>query len=242
MSDKDNKRTQVHNYAMDRIKKLTEAVYRVSNLYPDQEPLKWTLRENAIQLYNRIMSIMDMSDRMSDRKIETDLREIISSFSQMVYKLELASLGGFISDINFEILKKEYIKLKDFIQAQKNIIISESFMDNIMIGSSSPVLEFKKETIGHLVSNRTLNVQSGGVQTGSVQTDKIDNRKQKILNFLKNNGKKTIREISSIFEGISEKSVQRDLAELVRSGQLATEGEKRWRVYFLAQNIIDKII
>lgn len=228
LSDKNDKRTQVGEYIIDRIKKLTEALYRVSDLYSDQEPLKWALRENAIYLYDKLMSVMDMSDMMSDRKQKTDLGEIISSFSQMAHKLDLASLGGFISDINFEILKKEYKKLKEFIEEQKDLIIYRSALENLSFAPQLLVLDTKKEK------------EDKGHKGQNIISDKTEDRKQKILNFLKNNDKKTIKEISAIFEGISEKSVQRDLAELVRSGYLEAEGEKRWRVYFLFQNIIDK--
>lgn len=215
MSDKNNKRTQVNDYITNRIKKLTEAVYRVTDLYPDQEPLKWALRENAVYLYNNLMSITDMSDR----KLRYNFKEVLSSLSQIINKLDLASLGGFISDINFEIIKKEYGSLKDFLENQQQFIFSQ---EELLIKPELPILK-EKETKGHLMSNRTL----------SVQRDKTENRKQKILNSLKENDKKTIKEIASIFEDISEKSIQRDLADLVKSGHLLANGEKRWRVYYL---------
>lgn len=233
MSDKNIKKTQVYAYIIDRIKKLTEALYRVSDLYADQEPLKWLLRENAVNIYNKLVSVMEMSNSMSnsmsDRKQKDNLKEILFYFSQMVHKLDLASLGGFISDINFEILKKEYKKLKEFIEKERDLIIYYPIPENLVFTSQLPVLDAQKEK-----------ESDNNKRTLSVQTDKTEDRKQKILNFLKNNDKKTIKEVAAIFEGISEKSVQRDLAELVRSGYLETEGEKRWRVYFLFQNIIDK--
>ena len=224
MSDKNNKRTQVNDYITNRIKKLTEAVYRVTDLYPDQEPLKWALRENAVYLYNNLMSITDMSDRKS----RYNFKEILSSLCQIINKLDLASLGGFISDINFEIIKKEYGSLKDFLENQQQFILSQ---EELLIKPELPILK-EKETKGHLMSNRTL----------SVQRDKTEDRKQKILNSLKENDKKTIKEIASIFEDISEKSIQRDLADLVKSGHLLANGEKRWRVYYLNPNfnVIDK--
>jgi len=224
MSDKNNKRTQVNDYITNRIKKLTEALYRVTDLYPDQEPLKWALRENAVYLYNNLMSITDMSDR----KLRYNFKEVLSSLSQIINKLDLASLAGFISDINFEIIKKEYGSLKDFLENQQQFIFSQ---EELLIKPELPILK-EKETKGHLMSNRTL----------SVQRDKTEDRKQKILNSLKENDKKTIKEISSIFEDISEKSIQRDLADLVKSGRLLANGEKRWRVYYLNPNfnVIDK--
>ncbi|MBU2219076.1 hypothetical protein KKG15_01100 [Patescibacteria group bacterium] len=220
MSDKNNKRTQVNDYITNRIKKLTEALYRVTDLYPDQEPLKWALRENAVYLYNNLMSITDMSDR----KLRYNFKEVLSSLSQIINKLDLASLGGFISDINFEIIKKEYGSLKDFLENQQQFIFSQ---EELLIKPELPILKEKeiKEYKGQ-----------------KILSDKTENRKQKIINSLKNNDKKTIKEISSIFEDISEKSIQRDLADLVKSGRLLANGEKRWRVYYLNPNfnVIDK--
>lgn len=220
MSDKNNKRTQVNDYITDRTKKLTEALYRVTDLYPDQEPLKWALRENAVYLYNNLMSITDMSDR----KLRYNFKEVLSSISQIINKLDLASLGGFISDINFEIIKKEYGSLKDFLENQQQFIFSQ---EELLIKPELP--------IRHSVSNeRTLSVQYKGHKGQKILSDKTEDRKQKIINSLKENDKKTIKEIASIFEDISEKSIQRDLADLVKSGILLANGEKRWRVYYLA--------
>ncbi|MBU2263575.1 hypothetical protein KJ750_02925 [Patescibacteria group bacterium] len=220
MSDKNNKRTQVNDYITNRIKKLTEAVYRVTDLYPDQEPLKWALRENAVYLYNNLMSITDMSDR----KLRYNFKEVLSSLSQIINKLDLASLGGFISDINFEIIKKEYGSLKDFLENQQQFIFSQ---EELLIKPELPILK-EKETKEY--------------KGQKILSDKTEDRKQKIINSLKNNDKKTIKEISSIFEDISEKSIQRDLADLVKSGRLLANGEKRWRVYYLNPNfnVIDK--
>ena len=43
----------------------------------------------------------------------------------------------------------------------------------------------------------------------------------------------TIGELISIFNNVSSKTVQRDLKDLVNSGLLIEQGEKRWRKYFL---------
>lgn len=229
MSDKNNKRTQVNDYITDRIKKLTEALYRVTDLYPDQEPLKWALRENSVYLYNNLMSITDMSDR----KLRYNFKEVLSSLSQIINKLDLASLGGFISDINFEIIKKEYGSLKDFLENQQQFIFSQ---EELLIKPELPVFKEKeiKEYKGHkgqeILSDKKI------IQKTSKE------RKQKIIDFLRENDKKTIKEIASIFEDISAKSIQRDLADLVKSGILLANGEKRWRVYYLNPNfnVIDK--
>jgi len=185
----------------DKVKKLTEALYRVTDLYPDKEPLKWVLREASLDIYTNIMSVM------SERKSKP-LKDIINSMADIINNLELASLGGFISDINFGIIKREYNTLKLLLESKKEVILIEQ---------ENPVLIIKK-SIGHSYGHNGHN-----------------DRKQKILDLLKKEGKTTIKEMMPDFNGVSEKSVQRDLLEMVKSGELRAEGEKRWRTYSIAQ-------
>lgn len=182
----------------DRVKKLTEALYRVTDLYPDKEPLKWTLRESSLNIYTDTMSVM------SDRNFK-NFGGIIKNISHIINTLDLASLGGFISDINFGILKREYSSLKSMIDNQKELVLLEQ------------KIELEQPP-----------------QKPAIVSDTMSNRKKKIVDFISTNGKKTIKEILPIFDNISEKSVQRDLLELVKSRKLITEGEKRWRAYSIA--------
>jgi len=184
----------------DRVKKLTEALYRVTDLYSDKEPLKWMLREASLNIYNNLMSIM------SDKNFR-NFGGITKAVSNIINTLDLASLGGFISDINFGILKREYSSLKSMIDSQKEIVLIEQKIE---------LEQPKQKSIGH----------SNG-------HDVLSDRKSKIMDILDREGKKTIKEILPIFDNISEKSVQRDLLELVKEGKLKTEGEKRWRTYSL---------
>ncbi len=177
-------------YVMDRIKKLTNALYRVTDLLSDKEPLKWTLRDKAIDLYNNLIN------------------NKFDGFSMIINILDLFSPESSISNLNYDILKKEYIKLKSFIEENKETIIPEqSLILDLSIGQNS---------IGHTEEIHTSN-----------------SRKEKILEFLKDQGSKTISEITPLFQEISEKSIQRDLIDLVRLGKVVTEGEKRWRKYKL---------
>ncbi len=184
---------------MDKVQKLTTALYRVTDLYPDKEPLKWTLRNDAVYAYTNLMSVKDYSD-------------VLNAISRIIHILELASTSGFISSLNFEILKKEYIKLQESLEGrkQKALLIE-------------PDLN-KGQKQEHNGQKKIMAISGGS-----------DERKARIREFLAKNGKKTIREIISIFDGVSEKSVQRELLDMVKSGELTAEGEKRWRIYSVAR-------
>lgn len=195
-----------NNYITDRIKKLTEALYKVTDLYPDKEPLKWSLRENAIELMLSYMSYRKGPSFIGQRTV------------LIIHLLEIASLGGFISDLNFEVLKREYQSLKNFLEEKKDEIFSVplDLPPHLSIsggGKGQEILSDKKKRLKTIKNS--------------------EEKKQKIINFLKENGKKTIKEISLIFQDIGKKTVQRYLSDLVQTGQLLAEGERRWRVYFL---------
>jgi len=59
----------------------------------------------------------------------------------------------------------------------------------------------------------------------------INERQRKILEYLKKNTRGQVSDFSSFFRGISSKTVQRDLRELVERDLLKKEGDRRWTFY-----------
>lgn len=225
--------SEAYKYISDRIQKITTALYRVTDLFSDKEPLKWTLRDTAIELHSSLMSI---------RTKQNEIANILDGIQQIVYTLELTSAGTSISSLNFEILKKEYLNLKSFIEGEKDNLVPEQKLLVDSIGQSNG------QTIGHRMSNRTSDVHNalsntlsdrnnGQEYNGQKEARKIQSlgrleTERKILDFIRKNGKNTISDIVVMFNGqIGDKTVQRCLLELVNNGKLLAEGEKRWRTY-----------
>ncbi len=61
-------------------------------------------------------------------------------------------------------------------------------------------------------------------------------RRDAIMRTIRSKGQVTIKDIAENIRGCSEKTIQRDLQELIQHGVLIREGEKRWAVYKLAMN------
>jgi DNA-binding transcriptional ArsR family regulator len=59
----------------------------------------------------------------------------------------------------------------------------------------------------------------------------IKDRREAILAVIQNKGSVSIKDISLTVRGVSEKTVQRELAALVEEGVLAKKGERRWSTY-----------
>ncbi len=232
----------IYNYITDKVQKITSALYRVTDLLSDKEPLKWTLRDKAIGLHDNLVSVKNTKDK--DRLLNDSLKK----FLQIIKSLELISSGVCVSNINFEILKREYSSLKDFIEGKKTdmandpkIVLEASFFDkkNREINPGRP----QKETTNKnslLSAPETIKTNKTNSFYDQEKQQEIDpqSRKGKVLDLLKKGQAKSVNEIAVNFNGeVSEKSIQRDLLGLVKMGKISAMGDKRWRKYEYAETV-----
>jgi len=225
----------IYGYVTDRIQKLTAALYRVTDLLSDKEPLKWTLRDKALNLYDDLVSVKNTKDK--DSLLDNSLK----NFAQIIKSLELVSAGVCVSNLNFEILKREYLFLKNFVEGKKTDIAYDSKMllDLTSLGkisSKSGVDERNSAPQRILPEKSQINQAYSGKSPSYIETSAQEinpqSRKGKVLDFLKNGPAKSVNEIALIFNGeTSEKSIQRDLLDLVKIGKISAIGDKRWRKY-----------
>ncbi|HEY4510224.1 MAG TPA: hypothetical protein VJJ73_00110 [Candidatus Paceibacterota bacterium] len=217
-----------YGHLKDNTQKLTAALYRVTDLMSDREPIKWTLRDKSLTIYSNIMSIRKNSDN------SIFLEEILSLLDGIISMLNLFSLGIYASKMNFEILSKEYNKLKDIIGGDKNTsFLSEgaSFFEEI----KRPIGQKPMENVLLNKNNKVDKVEN------RLEPEKAivyEDRKSKIIALLKDNKAKTTTEIREHFHNVGEKTIQRDLSSLVLRGIIKAEGEKRWRRYSLQREIV----
>ena len=94
-------------FAYKKTEKLASAVYIVTNLFSSDEPMKWLLRKKMVDLLSFIIGYKDISEpALADfvYNLKTKMLEIVS-------QLEVSSIGGLISVMNFSILKEEFSNL-----------------------------------------------------------------------------------------------------------------------------------
>ena len=95
----------------DNLIKLTLAVYKVTDIFPKEEPLKFLIREKA----NQILADSILKEKIE--KIRKDT-EIINSY------LEIAEKQDWVDELNFLVLKREYAKIKEELKSKK--VVSSS--------------------------------------------------------------------------------------------------------------------
>ena len=231
-------------YICDRIQKITEAVYRVTELFPDREPMKWEIREKSVSIFSVLVSIKNGNVLEKNSKFE----RIENAINQLLALLSLLSKSNSISSANFDILSDEYELVKKVIlklKQKQNLIKFDLGGENNIL----PAPTTKNSTKGHSNGQR----KSIGQDIGQVKTNKLvvnkqeknlprltrvkagkgKDRKNKILSIIKDKKEVSIGELSSMISECSEKTIQRDLLDMINQGIVAKEGDKRWRRYML---------
>lgn len=102
-------------------KKITEAVYRITELFPEKEPLKWLLRNESVEIFKLFLGL---NNARLDKRIKYFDR-ITGRINKIIGFLEIAASNSFVANINFGILKREYEKINSFIINNKIIYFPE---------------------------------------------------------------------------------------------------------------------
>lgn len=205
-----------------RTKKITEALYRITDFFPDEEPLKWILRKEAVGIFNSFLNIESLShyERIKESK------RCSLTIEKILTLTELASFGSFVGKANFDVLAREY----------KAIL---SFINGINHDEINPILKAELPGTDHEMLSASPYVRENNNKLAAIAANKgneglhFNSRHDKILSLVREGREVSIGDIYHYFEGISEKTIQRDLILLVNRGILNMNGDKRWRRYAL---------
>lgn len=231
--------------------RLISALYLVTTYLPDNEPIKWKLREKALAVFSDLsFNLKQLSNQINSQKISSLSEEsVLAKIEEVVSLLEVAMTGGFVSQMNFSILKNEYQLFGKLIE--KDLLgegVSQAVaVDQADVEKELPVLNTNL-TIGpgkgHSFQKTNKDIRQTAQTDKRQNTEKkIDNknekqtkalRKEKILQTVKDKGWASIKDISADISNCSSKTIQRELSDMVAIGVLKKKGERRWSRYALS--------
>ncbi|MFA6416119.1 MAG: hypothetical protein WCW56_01390 [Candidatus Paceibacterota bacterium] len=133
LEQKDNKLKDI-NLLANKGQRLSRAIYLVSSFVPDQDPLKWKIRERAIELMSDAKTLgqsIEKSDNNGQNNLESEivLNKLNGHLDQLLSLMDLAVAGGAISEMNFGILKQETSVLSEKVSRGIEEIASLCFVD-----------------------------------------------------------------------------------------------------------------
>jgi len=192
--------------------KLASAIYLVTSFFDAQEPLKWRLRNLSADLISG-----EIKDKFST------VKEILSLFS-------VAKTAGMVSEMNYDILVRELSKFEQEVEKPLDLIFPHEIVLDERVSPSAP------QRIEYIKDNIVIKKTDGKPvlrEFGAVSVKK-NTRQSIIISILKRKKEIMIKDISTMINDCSEKTIQRELSAMVQSGVLRKAGEKRWSRYSLA--------
>lgn len=99
-----------------KTEKMVTAVYMITNLFPEGEPLKSSLRNVSLNLMSLNLELKDKMMSERTRHVNAIRDEIIKLLSY----LEVGYKTGLISAMNFEVVKKEFLLLIEAYETAEN--------------------------------------------------------------------------------------------------------------------------
>ncbi len=225
---KDN---QSLTFFVSRGHKIASAIYLITELFDDREPLKWTLRSRVLEFVLDITGAFD---------------GVYNDLEQLVFMVETATRVRLVSEMNRNIIVSE---IRSFIAAfeaeykGKTNADTRSLSDILEKTLEAPLPPYQPPQTarperqmfikGHF-KGPIKDIQKDIIKIApQKQVSNGKDRKEKVINIIREKGEITIKDIASIIPDCSEKTIQRDLADLVLSGAVKKKGERRWTIYFL---------
>jgi len=234
------------NFVVLKAERLTSALYLVTSLISDNDPLKWKLREKALHIFEGIKKIKETKFGTNESVlVDFDPEHIVGQFDEIMSLIEVAMSAGTVSTMNLALLKQEYNVLKNYIAdlGQKKWgqflmtdmnhrlslpkgHIGQNLLSHKKVSFSQPT---NKSQVTHSIKNSSPSLK-GISSDSSFKTD----RQVKIKASLKDKSWTSITDIAVSVPGCSIKTIQRDLSEMVDQGLLRKKGDRRWSRYMLA--------
>jgi len=153
--------------------------------------------------------------------------------------LSIAHTSGMLSSMNAELIGKEArLLLQEIAEYQEPRLFMEEAPTLAELAKSTQGMTAQRSLMSAPRQAPRAPAPAGLKGQGQPIKDKsessgTDSRREAILSILKEKGPSSIKDISTMVRGVSEKTIQRELQALVTEGSLSKTGERRWTTYTL---------
>ncbi len=204
----------------EKAERIATAVYLVSALITDKEPLKWQMREKVLETMSQATGNND--------------EQVLRCADELVHLIALAHRGALISPMNAELLDAG---VRNLIQTISNApLFDRNFLrfapleipDTPSQGQIKDMQKTEK-------SPQETSVFKRQAEPVKRTLNRKDKRRDQVIEALKKKRESSIKDIARLVKGCSEKTIQRELNNLIAEGSVSKKGERRWSTYVLSR-------
>lgn len=214
----------------DKIIELTIKVYKITLLFPKKEPLRYKIREIADEILANF-TVWEVFHRSGSNDfgpahnassiadaggaVEKDEKDLVFNIKKdieiIISYLEISKWQNWVSYFDILSIEQEYDKIE---LVKEKIDIKEE------IPETKSLIDVSKDLVLEKIEENSL-------------LDDLDDRKQKIIEILKQKGKVQVGEISEILPQVSKRTIRRDFVQLLEQGLIERIGHRNDTFYKL---------
>lgn len=217
-----------------RTHRLSSAIFLVSNNIEEGDVVKSHIKDACVKMLSLTISLKDAA---SYPEIQKTLLGVEGLSLNIVSLFDIAVVSGSISVMNAGIIKNEFnnlIKeLNQFKQSSDEVekgLVSDVFSGGIT-DKELPVFSRSNQN----VVQKNLPIKDNIPQRQEDNENKRHNRKtlrkNLVYEFILKHKGSSIKDIVPNIKGCSEKTIQREIMELIKDGKVSKVGERRWSKY-----------
>ncbi len=230
-----------NNYIIVNTSLVSKAIYMLTELFEEGEPLKDSLRRASLAYLEsetdenkqKLICLIELGKEISIIS-ETNAKLLLKAISYIKKKESKKDINKDANnDINLENIFSSS-NLNTSMQIEGSVKEKENdLLESINIKSvhNNQIIETNTETKEKEQIHKDSEIKKD--KSPMIQNMDIGTRRKKILEIVKTKGQATIHEFIQSVPGCSSKTIQRELTSLVLSGTLKKTGERRWSIYSL---------
>ncbi len=228
--EKDIRRVFIYKKA----ERLAKAIHLITPAFTESASLKNRIDAIAVGLIDAAIQ--------SSSATRTALSRELLALSSV---LGIARTSGILSAMNTELIAREAHMLLHEIAAYEEPRVSLDDIPTLSDIAKDALLHEERHRSNSVALRRPISRHSAGggsasggkghvKDTESILDGHIKDRRETILSVINNKGTASIKDISTLVRGVSEKTIQRELSALIGLGMVLKRGERRWSTYSLA--------
>jgi hypothetical protein len=199
--------------------KLTSAVYKALEFFPESDPLKNRAKDKALAIMSRLGRDPAAA---GENSIQEDI-DILLGY------LWIGKSQGWLSAINYLIISNEYEKIKKEIKPAVELTQKLPGIDEQADLRKSAQIWPK----GY--PEPVLDDNTGAGKKSAFNLFDMPDRQKKIIEFLTKNEKAQVMDLQAILPDVTKRTIRRDLDELLGAGKIVRLGEFNQVVYKIKQ-------
>ena len=181
---------------------LVLAIYKVTDMIPEDEILRIRLREQALNILGHAEHAYLGDDE--------HFNKFIASVRTLINYCELAEKRHWIGNRNFVILKNAFFKFLNSFQKYEQ--------KNIVVGHQEAKFSLPKKNI----PPKTSRTSSG---------NNLNQRQKSILKHLRQNNTTHVAQLADLLPSVSRRTIRRDLDKLTNKGLIIKQGKTNGTIY-----------